>query len=67
MSGEESITMGLPGCFYLDKASQFTTTRHGGIHYSVHTTNKFTQFERAMKELGGWYHFCRLATGAQQR
>jgi transposase len=42
---------GLPGCFYLDKASQFTTTRHGGIHYIVHTTNKFTQFERAMKEL----------------
>jgi len=43
---------GLPGCFYLDKASQFTTTRHGGVHYSVHTTNKFTHFERAMKELG---------------
>ena len=43
---------GLPGCFYLDKASQFTTTRHGGIHYIVHTTNKYTNFERAMQELG---------------
>lgn len=43
---------GLPGCFYLDKASQFTTTRHGGIHYVVHTTNKYTNFERAMQELG---------------
>ena len=43
---------GRPGCFYLDKAAQFTTTRHGGIHYSVHTTHKFTQFERAMQELG---------------
>ena len=42
---------GLPGCFYLDKASQFTTTRHGGIHYVVHTTNKYTHFERAMQEL----------------
>lgn len=36
----------------MDKASQFTTTRHGGIHYVVHTTNKYTNFERAMQELG---------------
>jgi len=42
---------GLPGCFYLDKASQFTTTRYGGIHYTVHTTHKLTNFERAMQEL----------------
>jgi transposase len=43
---------GLPGCFYLDKASQFKTTRYGGIHYSVHTTHKLTHFARAMHELG---------------
>jgi hypothetical protein len=23
---------GLPASFYLDRASQFTTTRHGGVH-----------------------------------
>lgn len=42
---------GLPGCFYLDKASQFTTTRYGGTHYNVHLTHKPTHFERGMQEL----------------
>jgi len=42
---------GLPGGFYLDRASQFTTTRHGGIHVAQ-SDQKPTQFERAMKELG---------------
>ena len=42
---------GLPSCFYLDRASQFTTTRHGGIHISQNDTEP-TQFERAMGELG---------------
>jgi transposase len=42
---------GLPVCFYLDRASQFTTTRHGGLHVSQNDTEP-TQFERAMGELG---------------
>lgn len=44
-------THGLPTCFYLDRASQFTTTRHGGIHVEQRD-DKPTQFERAMQELG---------------
>lgn len=42
---------GLPTSFYLDKASHFTTTRHGGIHVNQ-KDDKPTQFERAMNELG---------------
>jgi len=41
---------GLPICFYLDKASQFTTTRHGGLHV-IQNNTKPTHFERAMAEL----------------
>ncbi len=42
---------GLPISFYLDRASHFTTTRHGAIHVSQRD-DKPTQFERAMSELG---------------
>ena len=42
---------GLPSLFYLDRASQFTTTRHGGL-YRAQRDDQPTQFERAMKELG---------------
>ena len=42
---------GIPVSFYLDRASQFTTTRHGGLHV-VQSDQKPTQFERAMKEMG---------------
>lgn len=42
---------GLPAPLYLDRASQFTTTRHGGIHISQNDTEP-TPFERAMGELG---------------
>jgi len=42
---------GLPTQFYLDRASQFTTTRHGGLHVSQNDQNP-THFERAMRELG---------------
>ena len=42
---------GLPAQFYLDRASQFTTTRHGGLHVSQNDQSP-TQFERAMRELG---------------
>ena len=41
---------GLPGSFYLDRASQFTTTRHGGVHVRQ-SDHEPTQFERAMGEL----------------
>lgn len=41
---------GLPVCFYLDRASQFTTTRRGGIHV-WQRDDQPTQFERAMQEL----------------
>lgn len=44
-------TYGLPQSFYLDRASHFTTTRHGGVHRLQHD-GKSTQFERAMDEMG---------------
>jgi hypothetical protein len=37
---------------YVDKASHFKTTRHGGLHYTVDPEQTDTQIERAMKELG---------------
>src|SRR3990172_2902887 len=36
---------------YVDKASHFTTTRIGGIHYSVSQEQEDTQIERALEEL----------------
>lgn len=48
---EVIIRKGLPSLFYLDRASQFTTTRHGGL-YRTQRDDQPTQFERAMKELG---------------
>jgi len=42
---------GLPLSFYLDRASQFTTTRHKGVHVQQ-SDRKPTQFERAMEEIG---------------
>jgi len=41
---------GLPVSFYLDRASQFTTTRLGGVHQSQSASQK-TQFQRAMQDL----------------
>lgn len=37
---------------YVDKASHFTTTRIGGIHYSMSQEQEDTQIERALQELG---------------
>ena len=38
---------------YVDKASHFKTTRHGGIHYNVSAEqDEETQIERALEELG---------------
>jgi len=42
---------GLPQILYLDKASQFKTTRYGGIH-SLQIKEEKTQFQRAMDEFG---------------
>ncbi|MCX7858163.1 MAG: hypothetical protein N2513_09355 [Deltaproteobacteria bacterium] len=38
---------GLPSSFYLDRASHFTTTRHGGIHINQ-KDDKPTHFEMAI-------------------
>jgi hypothetical protein len=37
---------------YVDKASHFKTTRHGGLHYSINQEQGDTQIERALEELG---------------
>jgi len=37
---------------YVDKASHFKTTRHGGIHYNMSQEHEETQIERALTELG---------------
>jgi len=38
-------------CLYVDRASHFKTTRHGGIHYNVNPEQEETQIERALDEL----------------
>lgn len=46
-------TKGLFMSLYVDKASHFKTTRHGGIHYNVSAEqDEETQIERALEELG---------------
>ena len=42
---------GLFHALYVDKASHFKTTRHGGIHYNMAQDQEETQIERALKEL----------------
>jgi len=42
---------GLPAGFYLDRASQFTTTRHGGLHVRQGPDTEPTHFEKAMARL----------------
>lgn len=37
---------------YVDKASHFKTTRHGGTHYNVSLEHEETQIQRALKEIG---------------
>jgi hypothetical protein len=41
---------GLPGTLYLDRAGQFTTTRHGGVH-RFQRDDQPTHFETAMRTL----------------
>ena len=43
---------GLFSALYVDKASHFETTRHGGLHCNVSPEQDETQIERALKELG---------------
>jgi hypothetical protein len=43
---------GLFMALYVDKASHFKTTRHGGVHYNVAREQEETQIERALNELG---------------
>jgi len=50
---------GLPGTFYIDQASQFTTTRHGGRHVRQGPDTEETHFERAMGELAVGLIFAR--------
>lgn len=42
---------GLFMSLYVDKASHFKTTRHGGLHYNVAQEQEETQIERALEEL----------------
>jgi transposase len=42
---------GLPGAFYLDRASQFVTTRHGGVRVLHDPDRTPTHFETAMSQL----------------
>ncbi|GFP25929.1 hypothetical protein HKBW3S25_01413, partial [Candidatus Hakubella thermalkaliphila] len=43
---------GLFMSLYVDKASHFKTTRHGGLHVEVGPEQDDTQIERALEELG---------------
>jgi hypothetical protein len=43
---------GLFYALYVDKASHFVTTRHGGLHYNTPAEQEETQIERALDELG---------------
>ncbi len=43
---------GIPLGFYVDGASHFFTTRHGGTHVKIKEKHEETQIERAIKELG---------------
>lgn len=47
---------GLPQSFYLDRAAQFKTTRHGGLHVNQ-SDHEETHFQRAMRELNIQIHF----------
>lgn len=43
---------GLNGLWYLDRASQFKTTRHGGLHVAQRLAQDDTPFQESMKTLG---------------
>jgi transposase len=43
---------GIPVAFYVDRASHFFTTRHGGMHVKINEELEDTQIQRAFKEIG---------------
>ena len=43
---------GLNGLWYLDRASQFKTTRHGGLHVAQRLEQDDTPFQQSMQRLG---------------
>lgn len=43
---------GIPIAFYVDRASHFFTTRHGGTHVNIKEEQEDTQIQRACKEIG---------------
>jgi transposase len=45
------VRLGLPAAFYLDRASQFITTRVGGTHATHNPDREPTHFENAMSQL----------------
>jgi transposase len=45
------VRYGLPGAFYLDRASQFVTTRYGGLAALHDPDRQPTHFEKAMSQL----------------
>lgn len=59
---------GLPQSFYLDRAAQFKTTRHGGLHVNQ-SDHEETQFQRAMRELNIYiqYSYSPQARGRIER
>ena len=42
---------GIPIAFYVDRASHFFTTRHGGMHVKIKEVLEDTQIQRACKEI----------------
>jgi len=46
------VQQGLFMALYTDRASHFTTTRHGGLHYDTLSEYGNTQIQRALEELG---------------
>ncbi len=42
---------GIFGSLYVDRASMFTTTRHGGVHVNIKEEQEDTQIQRALKSL----------------
>ena len=47
---------GLNGFWYLDRASQFKTTRHGGLHVAQRLDQDDTPFQQAMERLAVGLH-----------
>ncbi|MCX5669692.1 MAG: ISNCY family transposase [Planctomycetota bacterium] len=45
------LEFGLNGLWYLDRASQFKTTRHGGLHVAQRLQQDDTPFQQAMQRL----------------